>query len=152
MDGDTSHIRKRRRKVLSCVPCHRQKIKCNRHQPCSRCIAGHRETECIYDCSPPPPPLSAPLVSPFSQGAVASSESTSSLPLSESVTLLSERLRPQTPEDIITGPLGSFSVHETREDAATYTFTIYRKGRARFCGWTHWAQLFYQVSEGVIAS
>jgi hypothetical protein len=40
--------RKRQRKVLSCDSCHRQKVKCDRQQPCSRCIAGNRSEQCSY--------------------------------------------------------------------------------------------------------
>ncbi|KAF2427390.1 hypothetical protein EJ08DRAFT_699617 [Tothia fuscella] len=43
--------RKRQRKVLSCDSCHKQKVKCDREQPCSRCIAGNRVNQCTYNGS-----------------------------------------------------------------------------------------------------
>lgn len=42
-------VRKRRRPALSCVPCHRRKLKCNREFPiCERCRKTGHAQDCIY--------------------------------------------------------------------------------------------------------
>lgn len=41
--------RKRKRKTYSCVDCRRRKLKCDREQPCARCIKeGHAQT-CVFN-------------------------------------------------------------------------------------------------------
>ncbi|KAK7744945.1 hypothetical protein SLS53_003178 [Cytospora paraplurivora] len=47
-DSDTSRARKRRRKTLSCVQCHRTKVKCDRNNPCGRCSKAGRGHQCAY--------------------------------------------------------------------------------------------------------
>src|ERR1700722_13245184 len=41
-------VRLRERKQLSCIQCHRQKLKCDRGLPCSRCIRSGRKEQCAY--------------------------------------------------------------------------------------------------------
>lgn len=40
--------RKRARPTVSCFECRRKKLKCDRVQPCSQCVKGHREGLCQY--------------------------------------------------------------------------------------------------------
>ncbi|ROW18216.1 hypothetical protein VPNG_00048 [Cytospora leucostoma] len=47
-DSDSSRARKRRRKTLSCVQCHRTKVKCDRNNPCGRCSKAGRGHQCAY--------------------------------------------------------------------------------------------------------
>jgi len=63
--GRPATIRRRERALLSCLRCHRLKVKCNKHRPCSRCLKGGFQTDCIYvnrtqstvrDVQPPPLP------------------------------------------------------------------------------------------------
>ena len=43
------HVRKRKRKALSCVDCKRRKLKCDRMYPaCGRCIKGGYAHSCQY--------------------------------------------------------------------------------------------------------
>ncbi|KAE8145650.1 hypothetical protein BDV25DRAFT_133604 [Aspergillus avenaceus] len=39
---------KKQRAVLSCIPCHFQKIKCNHVRPCSACCVRGRQSKCEY--------------------------------------------------------------------------------------------------------
>ncbi|KAF2269446.1 hypothetical protein CC78DRAFT_487067 [Lojkania enalia] len=41
-------IKRRDRASLSCTRCHRLKIKCDKKQPCSRCLRSGHEGTCIY--------------------------------------------------------------------------------------------------------
>ena len=43
---------KRNRRVYVCIPCHRRKLKCDKGQPCSRCIQADAADECIYQKFP----------------------------------------------------------------------------------------------------
>ncbi|KAJ5757469.1 uncharacterized protein N7511_006163 [Penicillium nucicola] len=42
-----SHHRKRRRTRISCVECHRRKVRCDRNLPCGRCVDG--DIRCVYE-------------------------------------------------------------------------------------------------------
>jgi len=46
-------VRKRNRACLSCVRCHRLKIKCDQKEPCSRC--SRSRVQCTYTDKPKPP-------------------------------------------------------------------------------------------------
>ncbi|KAB8259780.1 hypothetical protein BDV32DRAFT_55271 [Aspergillus pseudonomiae] len=51
MDGAASEAPRRNKKqraVLSCIPCHFQKIKCNHVRPCSACCVRGRQAKCEY--------------------------------------------------------------------------------------------------------
>lgn len=111
---DVQRPKKRQRKVLSCDACHRQKVKCDRKLPCSRCIAGNRADQCIYEGGNEPPALPNATKTPIvmQQPSPAASDSTASV-----------HLQP------------------VRKSVGT----AWRKGRARFSGMTHWAQLAFQV-------
>ncbi|KAM3510943.1 hypothetical protein MY11210_005409 [Beauveria gryllotalpidicola] len=52
MQQPPSEVRRRRRRVLSCMACRRRKIKCNREHPCQHC----KETQqaCNYQAPPSP--------------------------------------------------------------------------------------------------
>ncbi|KAK4227232.1 hypothetical protein QBC38DRAFT_364666 [Podospora fimiseda] len=43
---------KRNRRVYVCIPCHRRKLKCDKGQPCSRCIQADAADECVYQKFP----------------------------------------------------------------------------------------------------
>lgn len=46
---------RRNRRVFVCIPCHRRKLKCDKGQPCSRCIQCGAADECVYQPLPLPP-------------------------------------------------------------------------------------------------
>ncbi|KAK4181318.1 hypothetical protein QBC36DRAFT_374372 [Triangularia setosa] len=43
---------KRNRRVYVCIPCHRRKLRCDKGQPCSRCIQADAADECVYQKFP----------------------------------------------------------------------------------------------------
>lgn len=47
-----SEVRRRRRRVLSCMACRRRKIKCNREHPCQHCT--ETQQACNYQAPPSP--------------------------------------------------------------------------------------------------
>lgn len=70
LDGDTLRPRKRNRKTLSCVQCHRSKVKCDRECPCDRCIKAGRADQCTYGLEAPGPnPQDEPGLAPPSQSS-----------------------------------------------------------------------------------
>ncbi|KFY92776.1 hypothetical protein V498_04746 [Pseudogymnoascus sp. VKM F-4517 (FW-2822)] len=48
----TTSVKKRRRPPLSCEPCRRRKVKCDRNQPCGQCLQT-RTASCTYSSIPP---------------------------------------------------------------------------------------------------
>lgn len=51
-DGSTQRSRRRNRRVFVCIPCHKRKLKCDKSQPCSRCVTSEAPGECTYQQSP----------------------------------------------------------------------------------------------------
>lgn len=55
-DGSTreglGRTQRRNRRVFVCIPCHRRKLKCDKAQPCSRCVASGTPNECVYQQVP----------------------------------------------------------------------------------------------------
>ncbi|OAA68737.1 Zn(2)-C6 fungal-type DNA-binding domain protein [Niveomyces insectorum RCEF 264] len=45
---------KRNRRVFVCIPCHRRKLRCDKLQPCTRCVAAGIAGECVYQPAPAP--------------------------------------------------------------------------------------------------
>lgn len=48
-----AQVRKRARRTLVCMNCRRNKSKCDRNHPCSRCIKSGLQASCVYEDSPP---------------------------------------------------------------------------------------------------
>ncbi|KAK0669349.1 hypothetical protein QBC41DRAFT_364820 [Cercophora samala] len=48
----TGKPQKRNRRVYVCIPCHRRKLRCDKGQPCSRCIQADAADECVYQKFP----------------------------------------------------------------------------------------------------
>lgn len=87
--------RRKNRKLLSCSPCRRRKVKCDRAKPCNQCIRSRIVDACNY--SPSPPPLSTS--SPCRQSPPPSPVSSSPPPEFElsTSTQQDESLRPNRP-------------------------------------------------------
>ncbi|KAK3942146.1 hypothetical protein QBC46DRAFT_352601 [Diplogelasinospora grovesii] len=43
---------RRNRRVYVCIPCHRRKLKCDKGQPCSRCVQSGSADDCVYQPLP----------------------------------------------------------------------------------------------------
>lgn len=70
--------------MISCLPCHDRKIKCNRGHPCDRCTSAGRPEKCAYQQSegtsqPPrnPAPPRYPLIASFTENKARTGTSTS---------------------------------------------------------------------------
>ena len=44
-----SKPQKRTRGRFICTPCHRRRLKCDKHQPCTRCIDSGYPSDCVYE-------------------------------------------------------------------------------------------------------
>ncbi|KAK4194644.1 hypothetical protein QBC40DRAFT_318870 [Triangularia verruculosa] len=77
---------KRNRRVYVCIPCHRRKLRCDKGQPCSRCVQVDAADECVYQQfpfsskhesgtesgeAPQSPPRDSPQVTPGPSGSEA---------------------------------------------------------------------------------
>lgn len=47
-----SRPQRRNRRVFVCIPCHRRKLKCDKGQPCGRCVLSDTPEECVYQQPP----------------------------------------------------------------------------------------------------
>ncbi|KAK2033222.1 hypothetical protein LX32DRAFT_725415 [Colletotrichum zoysiae] len=47
-DKSLPRRRRRERRMLVCLECHRRKLKCDKKQPCNRCIANDTPLKCAY--------------------------------------------------------------------------------------------------------
>jgi hypothetical protein len=52
-DPRPTGVRRRQRQTLSCLPCRRLKVKCDREQPCGHCVWSERASSCRYAAFPP---------------------------------------------------------------------------------------------------
>ena len=76
-DGSTREghgIQRRNRRVVVCIPCRRRKLKCDKSQPCSRCVASGAPGECVYQQSPGQKQEAEPLIAPQPQTGALGSE------------------------------------------------------------------------------
>lgn len=121
LDPDGTHdgqvrAQRRNRRVFVCIPCHRRKLKCDKGQPCSRCVQCGAADECVYQPLPlPPQPEPTPTPEPEVPPPAASSSSSSIAPESTA----QGRIR------------------------ACYRIS---DGRARVSGTTHWGKIVSEVS------
>lgn len=46
--GEGGPKRKRRRQALSCIPCKRRKIRCDRKHPCTPCTKRNDQSQCLW--------------------------------------------------------------------------------------------------------
>ncbi|KAK1754149.1 fungal-specific transcription factor domain-containing protein, partial [Echria macrotheca] len=60
---------RRNRRVFVCIPCHRRKLKCNKLQPCPRCVKSRTPEKCVYQGIPSQNQEAAPSPAPRSPTA-----------------------------------------------------------------------------------
>lgn len=51
-DYQRKEVRRRQRQTLSCLPCRRLKVKCDRNHPCGHCVWSERASSCHYAAFP----------------------------------------------------------------------------------------------------
>lgn len=87
MESQESQPRRRRRPARSCIECRRRKIRCDRNDPCTRCVSVHiRCTYKLYGDQTRSPPQSLEGTSRYStQCAPQSSPSSHLQPIRESI-------------------------------------------------------------------
>lgn len=150
------HVRVRQRKQLSCIQCHRQKLKCDRGLPCSRCIHSGRKEQCGYKAASA---RRLQEVSPHGKsmesddGVEQSSVSTAQ---SDGVTVL-HGLSPDTHSNNSTESPHSNMIRRKNDLSKSETpgaqpvYLRYKDGKVEFKVPTHWAFLANQVNTPIIS-
>jgi hypothetical protein len=151
------HVRVRQRKQLSCIQCHRQKLKCDRGFPCSRCIHSGRKEQCDYKAA-----SARKLQEVFPDGK--SMESDDGVEQSSTTTAESDGatvLHGLSPDIHSNNPTESLHTNMIRwkndlsksETAGTQpVYLRYKDGKVEFKVPTHWAFLANQVINTPIIS
>ncbi|KAJ6255888.1 hypothetical protein Dda_9347 [Drechslerella dactyloides] len=126
-------VRKRNRKALSCKPCRNMKVKCDRSMPCDRCIKNNRISDCVYDGEPESKKACLTGLG-GAYPAVSYEESASGKGAQASESILSKTEKLET----------KFNMHVRKVGTA---ITLYRGGKARYVGGSHWVHLFGEFED-----
>ena len=59
-NSDPRPVRRRNRTVLACERCHQLKVKCDRRQPCRRCVSSGKAEECSFQSTSAPKQIATP--------------------------------------------------------------------------------------------
>ncbi|KAK9233905.1 hypothetical protein V1525DRAFT_108112 [Lipomyces kononenkoae] len=141
--------RSRQRKQFSCIECHRQKIKCDRGRPCHKCIASGQRELCRYKSSlltttgqllPREVRNQTPLHSELYQRVIPSTATINDAH--------QPMFRSDTHADVSWGSTPPYeSVVSAKQADRGPQFALYRQGKARFKGPTHWSLLAKEFKE-----
>lgn len=136
-------IRRRQRQTLSCLPCRRLKVKCDRGHPCRHCVWSDRAASCHY----------APFPTTQSNGVTSSDEDqsgkSSQSPLAPTDKLKPALILPKT-ESVASGFSGSSPATTTtssksEEPLKSSVYDPYNSWNSKFRGSTHWVTVSRQV-------
>lgn len=140
-------VRRRQRQTVSCLPCRRLKVKCDRGHPCRHCVWSDRAASCQYAAFPTAA-LNVVTSSDDDKSTIASNSS-------------------QTPPDILQQPFllpkiepESFMSSSSASPATTASsksdgtpkpaFDRYNSWNSKFRGSTNWVAVSRQVSIYII--
>jgi len=86
-DHQRKEVRRRQRQTLSCLPCRKLKVKCDRNHPCGHCVWSERASSCQYAAFPKAIPINGvkdPGQNSRTQSADATKPNTVLLPKTDS--------------------------------------------------------------------
>jgi hypothetical protein len=155
-NGRQKEVRKRQRQTLSCLPCRRLKVKCDREQPCGHCVWSERAASCRYAAFPRSTANAKSIADgPSGEDHKASKATDPPIILPKSMSLLLPRSqRPQNSNsEAYSSPI-SDSIPSTDLDTspsekgpAMHQYEAYdpRLWKSKFRGATHWSNIRRQV-------
>ncbi|KAK6359194.1 hypothetical protein TWF696_000358 [Orbilia brochopaga] len=126
-------VRKRNRKALSCKPCRNMKVKCDRSMPCDRCIKNNRINDCVYDGEPE------------SKKACLTGLGGAYAPVSYDDNASGKRV--EGAESILSKTEKMESKFNMQVRKVGTAITLYRGGKARYVGGSHWVHLFGELED-----
>ncbi|KAF3906845.1 hypothetical protein ABW21_db0202447 [Orbilia brochopaga] len=126
-------VRKRNRKALSCKPCRNMKVKCDRSMPCDRCIKNNRINDCVYEGEPE------------SKKACITGLGGAYAPVSYDDTTAGKSV--QGPESLLSKTEKLESKFNMQVRKVGTAITLYRGGKARYVGGSHWVHLFGELED-----
>lgn len=136
-------VRRRQRQTLSCLPCRRLKVKCDRGHPCRHCVWSDRAASCRY----------APFPTAQSNGVTSSDEDQSSKssqsPLAPIDKFKPALLLPKTEPDVtifsVSSPATTTTSSKSEEFTKSSVYDPYNSWNSKFRGSTHWLTVSRQV-------
>ncbi|KAL4983795.1 hypothetical protein BDW68DRAFT_194107 [Aspergillus falconensis] len=147
--------RRKKRKMLSCAPCRRRKLKCNRRKPCNQCLRSRPSETCDYNLPPPTPPRPPPPLMPISSSPLPTLELSASTHQITSASAPASVLAYQSRPLLASGPLGP-GAPSIRELATSQRQNLLsfrgKQQKTRFFGRSHWAttvQMFPEFMDHV---
>lgn len=132
-------VRRRQRQTLSCLPCRRLKVKCDRGHPCRHCVWSDRAASCQY--APFPVAQSNGVASSDEDQTGKSSQSTQA-PIDRAKPAL---LLPKTESDISMSSPAATTTSSRSEESIKSIYHPYNSWNSKFRGSTHWLTVSRQV-------
>lgn len=108
-DPQPKEVRRRQRQTLSCLPCRRLKVKCDREHPCGHCVWSERASSCRY--------AAFPQTAPNSRSSADRSSSDDRMTPVKRPRTLNRSPKPQPP--LLPKALALRNESHTRSDSAT---------------------------------
>lgn len=134
-------VRRRQRQTLSCVPCRRLKVKCDRGHPCRHCVWSDRAASCQYA---PFPTVQSTGVTSSDEDQGGKSSQSPQAPIDKSKPAL---LLPKTESDIsvsVSSP-ATTTTSSKSEESIRSVYDPYNSWNSKFRGSTHWLTVSRQV-------
>lgn len=138
-------VRRRQRQTLSCLPCRRLKVKCDRGHPCRHCVWSDRAASCHY--APFPAAQSSNGVTSSDEDQSGKSSQSSLAPTDKSKPAL---ILPKTEPDVsvfsVSSPATTTTTTSSKsEESAKSVHDPYNSWNSKFRGSTHWLTVSRQV-------
>lgn len=135
-------VRRRQRQTLSCLPCRRLKVKCDRSHPCRHCVWSDRAASCHYAPFPAAQPNG---VTSSDEDQTGKSSESPQVPVDKTKPAL---LLPKTETDLSVFSASSPATTTTSsksEESIKSVHDPYNSWNSKFRGSTHWLTVSRQV-------
>jgi Fungal Zn(2)-Cys(6) binuclear cluster domain len=137
-------VRRRQRQTLSCLPCRRLKVKCDRGHPCRHCVWSDRAASCQYTAFPRTKTPSSGVASSDEDQASVTCVSSQAPPNRSQPTVLLPKVKLENSVSSSESPTTTSS--RTEEPAKITDPGTGESGwRSKFRGSTHWLSVSEQV-------
>ena len=136
-------VRRRQRQTLSCLPCRRLKVKCDRGHPCRHCVWSDRAASCHY--APFPTAQSSNGVTSSDEDQSGKSSQSPLAPIDKSKPAL---ILPKTESDVSVFSVSSPATTTTSsksEESTKSVYDPYNSWNSKFRGSTHWLTVSREV-------
>ncbi|EED12390.1 C6 transcription factor, putative [Talaromyces stipitatus ATCC 10500] len=135
-------VRRRQRQTLSCLPCRRLKVKCDRGHPCRHCVWSDRAASCQYA---PFPTAQANSINSSDEDQTGKSSLSPQAPIDRAKPAL---LLPKTEPDLFDSSPAATTSSSKSEESVKSIYDPYNSWNSKFRGSTHWLTVSRQIQYG----